>query len=296
LKRAFTLIELLVVIAIIAILAAILFPVFAQAKESAKKITCVSNLKQIGLGFQMYANDSDDRLPPFSAAPSSGPPSFTSPYTFNLRYMFPGLVDPYIKSGVQTDPNPTNAAVDNIKDLWACPSSKPGQANNRYTYAYNVYGLGGLSKGCLDNPGNTTSTCVRTSAWGVFQPSTYNLPASSTEISNPAETLVVVEGVQLARPPQYGVLFPTADPWNIGVWGSHQRGKGAMLTPSGANSTRSSLEQSLMSGRSTNVAYTDGHAKNRKTTTLYHNTYTAEGGSWRGSAVNNNGWSRTWEE
>jgi len=60
LKKAFTLIELLVVIAIIAILAAILFPVFAQAKNAAKNTTCVSNLKQIGLAAQMYLGDNDD--------------------------------------------------------------------------------------------------------------------------------------------------------------------------------------------------------------------------------------------
>ncbi len=62
-KRAFTLIELLVVIAIIAILAAILFPVFAQAKAAAKKAAAISNQKQIGLGFVMYAGDADDRYP-----------------------------------------------------------------------------------------------------------------------------------------------------------------------------------------------------------------------------------------
>ena len=59
-KKAFTLIELLVVIAIIAILAAILFPVFAQAKEAAKKTACLSNEKQLALGILMYNNDSDD--------------------------------------------------------------------------------------------------------------------------------------------------------------------------------------------------------------------------------------------
>ena len=62
-RRAFTLIELLVVIAIIAILAAILFPVFAQAKEAAKKTTCISNLKQIGLSTTLYLSDFDDQYP-----------------------------------------------------------------------------------------------------------------------------------------------------------------------------------------------------------------------------------------
>jgi len=62
-RSGFTLIELLVVIAIIAILAAILFPVFAQARESARSISCVSNLKQIGTAVRMYAQDYDEEFP-----------------------------------------------------------------------------------------------------------------------------------------------------------------------------------------------------------------------------------------
>jgi prepilin-type N-terminal cleavage/methylation domain-containing protein len=71
--RGFTLIELLVVIAIIAILAAILFPVFAQAKAQAKKIACLSNGRQIGLALAMYINDSDDRYP--QEHPGTGNPA-----------------------------------------------------------------------------------------------------------------------------------------------------------------------------------------------------------------------------
>ncbi|MFH1631676.1 MAG: DUF1559 domain-containing protein [bacterium] len=62
-KSGFTLIELLVVIAIIAILAAILFPVFAKAREKARQTSCLSNLKQIGLGAMMYAQDYDETMP-----------------------------------------------------------------------------------------------------------------------------------------------------------------------------------------------------------------------------------------
>lgn len=63
-RRAFTLIELLVVIAIIAILAAILFPVFAQAKAAAKKTVCLSDVKQIALADVMYGTDNDDFIVP----------------------------------------------------------------------------------------------------------------------------------------------------------------------------------------------------------------------------------------
>jgi len=62
-RRAFTLIELLVVIAIIAILAAILFPVFSRARENARRASCMSNMKQLGLGFLQYVQDYDERLP-----------------------------------------------------------------------------------------------------------------------------------------------------------------------------------------------------------------------------------------
>jgi prepilin-type N-terminal cleavage/methylation domain-containing protein/prepilin-type processing-associated H-X9-DG protein len=86
-RKGFTLIELLVVIAIIALLAAILFPVFARARENARRASCQSNLKQIGLGIMQYAQDYDERLP---SSRHTGP---------NGRdFSWPYMIEPYVKS------------------------------------------------------------------------------------------------------------------------------------------------------------------------------------------------------
>ena len=88
-KQAFTLIELLVVIAIIAILAAILFPVFARARENARRSSCSSNLKQIGLGVIQYVQDYDERMPSTRMNPGN---------VDTLGGAWPVLIQPYIKS------------------------------------------------------------------------------------------------------------------------------------------------------------------------------------------------------
>jgi len=89
-KSGFTLIELLVVIAIIAILASILFPVFAKARAKARQAQCASNLKSLGMAFVMYAQDYDETFPPTDYDDAGVG-----------RVTWPSLVNPYIKSGIQ---------------------------------------------------------------------------------------------------------------------------------------------------------------------------------------------------
>ena len=104
-RRGFTLIELLVVIAIIAILAAILFPVFARAREKARQTTCVSNLKQLGVAMHMYAQDYDEGFPMIWIRVPTG-----------IIYYDESLV-PYTKNW----------------DIWYCPSRDRGRGHYGYT-------------------------------------------------------------------------------------------------------------------------------------------------------------------
>ena len=99
----FTLIELLVVIAIVSILAAILFPVFARARENARRTSCMSNLKQIGLGMMQYLQDYDERYPFNSQTRTAlGPPWTTTlsgaDFTSSSSIFWPQIITPYTKN------------------------------------------------------------------------------------------------------------------------------------------------------------------------------------------------------
>jgi prepilin-type N-terminal cleavage/methylation domain-containing protein/prepilin-type processing-associated H-X9-DG protein len=104
-RSGFTLIELLVVIAIIAILAAILFPVFAQVREKARQTSCLSNLKQLGTAMQMYANDQDGFYPPaVGRAPSD---------RFVYEWSWLHRIEPYVKNlPIFIDPSSSHKSVE----------------------------------------------------------------------------------------------------------------------------------------------------------------------------------------
>src|SRR5260221_9402986 len=91
-RKGFTLIELLVVIAIIAILAAILFPVFARARESARKISCLSNLRQIGTCAAMYSQDYDEDVI------NEWVNTFPAGANYDYKQYSPYFIQPYIKN------------------------------------------------------------------------------------------------------------------------------------------------------------------------------------------------------
>jgi len=107
-RKAFTLIELLVVIAIIAILAAILFPVFARAREKARQATCTSNLKEIGLAFLMYAQDYDECFPLMRVYTSVG------------TLYFDDTTQPYLKNW----------------NIWYCPSRDKFRGHHGYSCGF----------------------------------------------------------------------------------------------------------------------------------------------------------------
>ncbi len=136
-NKGFTLIELLVVIAIIAILAAILFPVFAKAREAARSTTCLSNMKQIGTAFIMYTTEHEDTLPAcyFEAAGAAGD---------NVAVLYGGQAG--IGNDVQLD-YVNNASIRSQLDpyiksggLWKCPSDTGASTTPKVGKRFSSYG------------------------------------------------------------------------------------------------------------------------------------------------------------
>jgi len=243
-KRAFTLIELLVVIAIIAILAAILFPVFAQARERARAISCVSNLKQIGLGLMMYVQDYDELLPCLF----NGDPGINGSQMGGGPIPFESLIQPYIKN----------------VDVWHCPSiAKTADPGYDFTNTWDgnyappkqrtrTYSSVGRINTVASLPNNDPNTGM--SDWGAS-------PVALAAMSAPSETIEVVDvnsgDVNYGSP--WGSLFTGCDTWKLPGRLEGFNGVSTVLSScSGNYATPPQTQGHLGLG---NYVFADGHVK-----------------------------------
>jgi len=276
-KRGFTFIELLVVITIIAILAAILFPVFARAREAARKAFCVSNIRQLGLAMLMYANDWNEKLPyllelenmvvwgntpPWSAPPADAKmadPSYGSPHNMEWK----DLIGTYVRN-----PGLTACPTDPLSKgtVW-----KTKNTNGWYTYTPGAPGYGfsnnaGCKYNILDGWDYThrwyIGYAIPTSLWAAGQAPNYNVAAYSRRnftdrfwgcrgrarldgpslatIPDPAGTIMLIE-MSMKRQ-----FMNVIQDWN---WNSEVPGKGAVF-PS----------MYIHPGGDSAFAFADGHA------------------------------------
>ena len=200
--RGFTLIELLVVIAIIAILAAILFPTFSRARENARRATCQSNLKQMGLAFAQYTQDYDETLPDANPGDlcNGGHTYGTLAFDTN-NVLWADVLQPYIKSlQIFICPSAVN---------WNTPTLNPvpNQSSMRMCY------------GAAELEGGPASTCAGYTslafAAGAISEWT-NSPSQLSQFTNTASTFLVGEPTDTATVPPAGYfdrycIFPSDD-------------------------------------------------------------------------------------
>jgi prepilin-type N-terminal cleavage/methylation domain-containing protein/prepilin-type processing-associated H-X9-DG protein len=244
-RRGFTLIELLVVIAIIAILAAILFPVFAQARDKARQAACLSNSKQIGLGIALYTQDYDEVLPmggrgltAEESAKNPAPPD-----------RWHGWILPYIKNGGNA------AGREATTGVFVCPSrpSFPNSTSSMRGYGCNVNIMG----------------------WGGTPPAAPPAVVSFglASIPNPAGTFIVCDSSSILVPsatpgsPQnldpesWAQLEDRRTDWQVnppGAWNNNNTARYLSAPDSSCNSCRRPIPRH---NKGLSIIYVDGHAK-----------------------------------
>lgn len=276
-KKAFTLIELLVVIAIIAILAAILFPVFAQAKAAAKKTSALSNQKQIGTAMLLYTADNDDiyprnddciarsalnpalNLPTYTPANGDGC-SGAGPYPWRMNhYSWQKWLLPYTKN-IQMFEHPGRTKLDSgAAPQWSANGQIMGgfALNLGLTGALNTY-----------NRSLTAAGRLRNSALGGTQTALRDVAGAMLffEFSNPQVNFapVVLLSAENSSPTQ--TVYPAAV---REFWAAN-----FMLTDAACNATNN-VDATRVFAESIVVGYADGHAKSINPRQFLANTPTA---------------------
>lgn len=227
-KKAFTLIELLVVIAIIAILAAILFPVFAQAKAAAKKTSCLSNNKQSSLGAVMYAGDYDDVFP-FDGGGSPGMTYYGQPYVN-------GAMDPAART------NWARGVYPYIKNtgVYLCPVSTDQDGANGW--------------GCFEttgpNAGKPTAFC------GTAAMNAIATGKTQTAMPEPANTVLMSE---LSSRQKTSITAPAWNGYAAGTCPGAIGKPWANACPGGTDGPTTNVNH-----EGGNFGYADGHSKYAK--------------------------------
>ncbi len=256
-SSGFTLIELLVVIAIIAILAAILFPVFQKVRENARRSVCASNEKQIGLGIMMYINDADERYPPVYSKVLAG--GIIAPDGSNQYW--PGLVSPYIQKANGTGAG-GQATLADLSKVFICPDS--------------TFDPVAAASAACGNHGNLTAYGLSDDIENWYAPhgvtNTY-VPVTLSQVQVPANALMMVE--------TYDTVCNGKEPgssYSLSYFDTRSSVNGAvynLVGRHGANYTKTSVTQAPDPNSTTMTTFCDGHVK-----ALHTGDLTTKGDYW----------------
>jgi prepilin-type N-terminal cleavage/methylation domain-containing protein/prepilin-type processing-associated H-X9-DG protein len=245
LLRGFTLIELLVVIAIIAILAAMLLPALAKAKDRALGAACLNNTKQISLGVMMYAGDNRDYFP--------SPPNWWMPGPYRNAYNLACGGEWLLRDRVTPNtPAPMLETYLGNNKVWICPKRKRGLTYTSAPGDFDPSITGFLSYGF--------NSC---GVFGAVDKNDGNMinakPFRATSVSNPSDMVAVTD--------TSGSNDPNNTPaaaWLDSFWAGSS---GGSLSPTGSENARLQTAYAKHSGR-VNVVYVDGHAAPSKPSAL----------------------------